>query len=80
MADVPAAGIGHRTQELLRALAGQQATLREDQLAAIQALVVTASADRTSSTGPRGPHGGWESNRNATAPLGMSSACRAVRL
>ena len=32
--------VARRAQELLRALAGQQATLRDDQLAAIQALVV----------------------------------------
>jgi ATP-dependent DNA helicase RecQ len=40
MGSVPAAGLADRAQELLRALAGQQATLRDDQLAAIQALVV----------------------------------------
>ena len=32
--------VAKRAQELLRVLAGQQATLRDDQLAAIQALVV----------------------------------------
>src|SRR5918994_528823 len=40
MENVPAAGLAQRAQELLWALAGQQATLRDDQLAAIQALVV----------------------------------------
>jgi hypothetical protein len=40
MANVVAAGLAQGAQELLRALAGQQATLRDDQLAAIQALVV----------------------------------------
>src|SRR5512132_3398592 len=40
MEKVTAAGISHRAQELLGALAGQQARLRDDQLAAIQALVV----------------------------------------
>jgi ATP-dependent DNA helicase RecQ len=40
MGNVPAAGLAQRAQELLWALAGQQATLRDDQLAAIQALVV----------------------------------------
>src|SRR5918994_435084 len=40
MANVVAAGLAGRAQELLRALAGPQATLRDDQLAAIQALVV----------------------------------------
>jgi ATP-dependent DNA helicase RecQ len=40
MENVPAAELARRAQELLRALAGQQAMLRDDQLAAIQALVV----------------------------------------
>ena len=40
MENVPAAGLADRAQELLGALASQQATLRDDQLAAIQALVV----------------------------------------
>ena len=40
MANAVAAGLAHRAEELLWALAGQQATLRDDQLAAIQALVV----------------------------------------
>jgi ATP-dependent DNA helicase RecQ len=40
MAHMQAGGLAERVQELLRALAGQQATLRDDQLAAIQALVV----------------------------------------
>jgi ATP-dependent DNA helicase RecQ len=40
MAHVQAGGLTERAQELLRALAGEQATLRDDQLAAIQALVV----------------------------------------
>jgi ATP-dependent DNA helicase RecQ len=40
MADGLAAGLAQRAQELLGVLAGQQARLREDQLAAIQALVV----------------------------------------
>jgi ATP-dependent DNA helicase RecQ len=40
MENVPAAGLAHRAQELLGALAGPQATLRDDQLTAIQALVV----------------------------------------
>ena len=40
MEKVTAAGVSHRAQELLGALAGQQARLRDDQLAAILALVV----------------------------------------
>jgi ATP-dependent DNA helicase RecQ len=40
MAQMQAGAPPARVQELLRALAGQQATLRDDQLAAIQALVV----------------------------------------
>jgi ATP-dependent DNA helicase RecQ len=40
MGNVPAAGLAHRAQELLGVLAGQRAMLRDDQLAAIQALVV----------------------------------------
>jgi ATP-dependent DNA helicase RecQ len=40
MAHVQAGGLADRAQELLRALAGQRAVLRDDQLAAVQALVV----------------------------------------
>jgi ATP-dependent DNA helicase RecQ len=40
MANAVSASLAESAQELLRALAGQQATLRDDQLAAIQALVV----------------------------------------
>jgi ATP-dependent DNA helicase RecQ len=40
MANAASASLAESAQELLRALAGQQATLRDDQLAAIQALVV----------------------------------------
>ena len=40
MANAVSGSLAKRAQELLRALAGQQATLRDDQLAAIQALVV----------------------------------------
>jgi hypothetical protein len=43
MENVPAADLARRAQELLRALAGQQATLRDDQLAAIHALVADSA-------------------------------------